>query len=871
MASYTSRRRSYTKIYSLIVWLALLLQLLPFVGATRTTTVNRLVVDDTQRKEDAPIQENAIQHNNKHLAMLECREDMRSRTDKYPPICSFRLGQQGQDTYQVCTTTTTSSDGPATKSCWQVTLNIQPVAVVETNEDSSTTTSKDSSVKNDPKEEKSFVTNENQSSKGDPPGRNAHDAAPPLDTTTKSSRPDPPETDNEQTIKSKQVPPEMVSQTKQQQKESSPPKPDPDSQTISQRKRQPQSIYDKPIQIGIFTYNPPFDNFGRDIQYLLQRPRYDDMTEEARWLQSIGVAFQQRAQRQFGLGVIGGHTIQDSVQRATAAFEEALLRYKDATAHLSTPSSTSPTGLSKLDLQLKMAMVYMELATTHQLSLDQPTQVVTEYFTRAEAALKELYDQTVATTQGTAQFGVELVTAYAEVCLRLGVAFSQGSDWNNVGGTDVAMGGVAGQAEEWLLLQAGDNYESLLQNPEKVEKMLREHVPPLVAKTHGVIRLFVRSKTLWWNMLLGESNVRSRLSAVDARQALQHLATTTQNLGNSWLALEQYEPAVTALEESWQIQEEMILPQMTPMSLRTERDAMLVAMGENLYSLADVYLRMGNYDKAMDRYKRAMDWFHKYSIAPPPTPTPEDAEENDDHKAMIQTYEEALEEYHAMFKDGVDSSDPVLSDRNGFYSRGEADFGDQAYYQRNDGYEGDLHNTLGAFYLNAGDYDQATMHLQQALRLYLKAGEGQDATTASTHTQLAALYFQQGKYLASAEQHGLALEIFKRISTPGENPLLQGGTPIVQWPELLAEALRNLPDVEADLPPSLDINSLVEVDGQVEEKPKVAIKKIEPIDPPARQTVQETPKETIAPKIQIDLDAFSRAQVNETNTALDEL
>ena len=850
---FASCRRWHAAGFRLLLFLWMLL-LQP--AATTRTTVNRVQYDnykDDDKTTSPPL-------------VLECREGASIQG----PSCSFRLQHPGHDTFQVCTTTTSNKNSEDTPKgeCWQVTLSIQKPPL-------DTATNKDPPERLKPLDEwdKSSIHNQQQERRktSDPP---EIVTSVPLPTEARNARkPDPPPSQPKgaKEVLKKPDPPEA--QNLAQQALPNHPK---EERLIRQQKQQPQQQppYNRPIQIGMYTYRPPFGNFGKDIQYLLQRPRYDDVAEEARWLQSIGVAFQQRANLQYS---VSGYqaTVHDLVQRAAAAFQEALMRYKNAMAD----PSPRTTGLSHQELQLQEAMVYMELATAQQLSLSQPQNVAIEYLTRAEATLRSLYEQTVTTQRGNAQFGVELVTAYAEACLRLGVALSQGADENNGEAMRVATSGVAGQAEEWFVLQAGDNYESLLQNPAKIEKMMRDYIPPLVAKSHKVIRLFIRSKTLWWNMLMGENSVRNRLSLMDARHALQHLATTSQNLGNSWLALEQYELAVLALEEAWQIQEEMVWPTTKGMSDRNERDATVVAMGENLYALADVYLRMGDYKKATDRYKQAMDWFHEHKIARPATVLPDDVEADENHGLMIQTYEQALEEYHSMFKDGVDSSDPVVSDSNGFYRSGDADFGDQEFYERNDGYEGDLHNTLGALYLNAGDIDQAALHLQQALRLYLNAGEGQDATTASTHTQLAALYFQQGEYKSSAEQHRLASEIYQKILTPGENPLLQGGVPIVQWPELLAEALRDLPDVSADLPATLDINALIEEKpaSQMRQGPaetqaeKVEVKRAQPKDPPGRQAAKDMPKETIAHKIHIDLDAFSQAQANETKSGSDEL
>ena len=624
-----------------------------------------------------------------------------------------------------------------------------------------------------------------------------------------------------------------------------------------------------PIQVGPFTYNPPFDEFGKTIQLLLQKPRYDSVVEEAKWLHSLGLAFQQLAEEQLSLNLLSNaHVVADDwLQRAVAAFQEALLCYKEA---IDERTGSSGQALANLELQLKQALVYMELAKTHQLSTTQSSETILQYLHKAESNLRSLYETTVSTKHGNTQFGIELIMSYAEASLRLGAALLQSTDstggGGGGGGLDAAVGGVAAVAEEWLLMQAGDDYESILTNPKKIENMVKSYIPPLVAKTHAVIKLFTRSKTLWWNLLVGENNVKAHLPSLDSRQGLQHLATAMQNLGNAWLTIEQYEEAVLSLEEAWQLQEEMILPQLSSRAYHAERDAMLVAMGENLYSLADVYLRMGEYDKALDRYKRSMDWFQRYNIAPPQSPPVDNTESGDDQANIIQTYEQALEEYHAMFLDGVDSSDPVVSDSNGFYSSGDADYGTQEFFQRNDGYEGDLHNTLGAFYLNIGDLEQAKLHLQQALRLYLKAGEAQDATTATTYTQLALLHFQQGEYEMSTEQHRQSVEIFRKIVSPGTNPLHHGGQPLLDWPELLSEALRDLPDVNADVTTLLDVSELVEpiaepfsteLGGEAGAQPKVPKEIPQAKDPSASTKRQETTKQP--PKIHVDLDAFNEA------------
>eukprot|EP00977_Amphora_coffeiformis_P005203 scaffold1115_cov165-Amphora_coffeaeformis.AAC.3 len=775
--------------------------------------------------------ETFLQHDDQSPLVLAC-EDREGTT---APSCSFHV-TEGKNTFRVC-----RYDGNNPATCWRVSMSVEealPDAVnpQETMEEESAYTLKEDTVREDSSDEQS-ETDRSVSLGDDTSGTEIGSEAPPEEPS--------PEKDNPKATKPL-------------------PNDNPEQSTVT------KSVPDI-VQVGEYTYRPPYQEFGKEIQSLLRHPFYDNVDEEARWLHSVGIAFQHRAEEHLVMNIHASATVDDLVKRAAAAFQEALLRYKEIIA--SAPDGTSFVSLNG---RLKRAVVYMELAQTYQLSLAYSPTIGMDYLKQAESELRSLYETTVSTKIGTAQFAVELVMAYAEVSLRLGAALLQGSDRvAGGGGLDTTIGGIAAVAEEWLLLEAGEDAETLLQNPNKIENMLKSHIPPLVAKTHQVIRYFLRSKTLWWNMLLGETNVKARLASTDAQQALLHLATSVQNLGNAWLALEQYEPAVAALEEAWRLQDETILPQMTSPSNQNERNAMLVAMGENLYSLADVYLRMGEYEKALDRYKRSMGWFRRHNVAPPQPPPPDGLANNEEQNAMILTYEQGLEEYHAMFADGVDSSDPVVSDTNGFYSGGDADYGSQTFYQRDDGYEGDLHNTLGALYLNSGDYDQAAMHLQQALRLYLKAGEAQDTTTATAHTQLALLYFQQGEYDASMEQHRLAVEIFKKIVTPGSNPLHHGGVPIVDWPNLLAEALRDLPDVHSGLPASLDIDALIEPVGETVLANMRAnadgSQDAEGLNTPEQNNEDPTPPvATTVPqsghKIHIDLDAFSEAQANETGS-----
>lgn len=605
---------------------------------------------------------------------------------------------------------------------------------------------------------------------------------------------------------------------------------------------------DKPtlqrVQIGTYIFDPPFDGFGKSIQRLLENPQYGSSFEEAEWLYSVGEAFQKRALLYMGINSKPQNEVEKLFKRAASAFEGALFRYRQLLANHQADMAIN--SVITMRLQLMEAKISIKLAENFQLSQAKSSRsnVIQKYLLRAESTLKRLYDTVVSTQKGSPEFGAELIAAYAEVSLRLGVGLSQGND----GESSVALSnGVAAAAETWLVNQVEEDFESFLIDTERVDKMIQSFIPPLVAKSHRVLVLFLRSKILWERLLLEKDSVKALLSKEDILTGLCHLSSVAQNIGTTWLGLEQYERAATALEEAGRIQREIVLPKL-PISYEVERNAIIVGAGENLYSLADVYLRMGDYEKALDRYQSAMAWYLAHRVPPPSAISTDDITEKEEHLAAIQTYEQALEEYSDMFVEGLDSSDPAANDANGFYSQGGAEFGEYSFEKRDNGYEGDLHNNLGAFYMSIGDFEQAAIHLNQALWLYLANEEGQDATTATTYTQLAMLHFHQGDFRSSMANYEKALEIFQKIVPPGQNPLYHGGQSIVQWPEVIAKALEQLPDIGAEMPEGLDVEQLTV--AKDEESPEIT-----------DTSFDSPPPEYIL----VDVEAFSRAQVNESD------
>ena len=138
---------------------------------------------------------------------------------------------------------------------------------------------------------------------------------------------------------------------------------------------------------------------------------------------------------------------------------------------------------------------------------------------------------------------------------------------------------------------------------------------------------------------------------------------------------------------------------------------------------------------------------------------------DDSSKEAIAEMEQALQQYRDMIS--ADETDTAAYGDTGYFHDG----GPQYYYQRDDGYEGDLHASLGALLLADGDAVLAAVHLMEAVRLYEFAGDVDGQNMASVKFNLSALYLQNGEYRESARLHGEALDLFRQFHGEGADLL----------------------------------------------------------------------------------------------------
>lgn len=147
-----------------------------------------------------------------------------------------------------------------------------------------------------------------------------------------------------------------------------------------------------------------------------------------------------------------------------------------------------------------------------------------------------------------------------------------------------------------------------------------------------------------------------------------------------------------------------------------------------------------------------MDLFDEYNVLPPAPESSASAVPGSDLSPQIQEYERLLEEY----VDGTATDDVGQYDRDGYFDDSEG------YLIKDDGYEADIHSSLGVLYMAQGQENvMAAIHLEHAARMYEQNGERDSPSMASVKLSLAELYLQSRDYEKSAVAHAEAINIFR--------------------------------------------------------------------------------------------------------------
>ncbi|GAX18831.1 hypothetical protein FisN_26Hu133 [Fistulifera solaris] len=223
-------------------------------------------------------------------------------------------------------------------------------------------------------------------------------------------------------------------------------------------------------------------------------------------------------------------------------------------------------------------------------------------------------------------------------------------------------------------------------------------------------------------------------------------ATAATMLGKFDVALQALQPVLQCYEE-----EE-----------RTgfQDDRLLIHFAQALFSQADLYLQMAQYEKAKESYQTTMEYYQKRSMSSQLEPLISrpillqgvNVDDDEVRRESIQEYENVLLEA---------SADAALSSSS---------------YEGDHKYVAGLHADLGLLYMRNKEFVLAEVHTRQAIRSYTAiiytSYNVIGRHLAYAHFILALVLFLRGEFLESAQQRALVCDFYKEVLAEGVNPML---------------------------------------------------------------------------------------------------
>mmetsp|Transcript_57351 Transcript_57351/g.139910 ORF Transcript_57351/g.139910 Transcript_57351/m.139910 type:complete len:839 (-) Transcript_57351:2032-4548(-) len=200
------------------------------------------------------------------------------------------------------------------------------------------------------------------------------------------------------------------------------------------------------------------------------------------------------------------------------------------------------------------------------------------------------------------------------------------------------------------------------------------------------------------------------------------------------------------------------------------------SIGDLYLTISNLCLQQGDYPRAKKAYAQTMDWYNTRQMDVPPMTSYESLGIDGDE--TLQLYLQQLDEYRRMVKAGESGIGgmPRKMNRDTIYEpKVEDEFGsDLYYYERDDGYEGDLLSSIGAVHLSNGDVHRGVEFLEQSLLLYNKDPVLNKRTIADAKINLAMAHFQARHFDESKRIHFEALDTYQELYGDGVNPYIQG-------------------------------------------------------------------------------------------------
>lgn len=412
-------------------------------------------------------------------------------------------------------------------------------------------------------------------------------------------------------------------------------------------------------------YDPPFSQYPASVAVVLNRypqSRGDDdvndddsgLLDKADWYLDLGLAHRSALEDDFAAGAKGPQSEGQGVWKqqqqqherlAITAMLEAASIYEGLLLLYAKPqSAVTMTTTAAANLQHHLAASYFSLAETHALSSfhdfdnnpNSRQRLSTEYFQKAHDLYQQLLllPQSNYPSKNEREDRLETQVSWAHCCLRLGVALlSRGPDrnhdntwsssssslpldpsrladlletdgmmdWMDVSDVWGSGGGDGNDNLQHLLSQIlrGGGSGGADDRTDSSSRILGSLTQQL-GDAEKAMQYFTEAAVVFRQAAETGSTVAERLPHQ------QSLATTLQNLGTAATTLGDFETSLRRNEEALQLYTNVLMPALQnqqPSGVSEVTDT-AIAVSEVLYTLADVYLQLGQHNPAKDRYRQ---------------------------------------------------------------------------------------------------------------------------------------------------------------------------------------------------------------------------------------------------------------------------
>lgn len=473
------------------------------------------------------------------------------------------------------------------------------------------------------------------------------------------------------------------------------------------------------ISVGKATYRPPFSQYGAMVaQHLNQLPSSSTKIEWAAWYMTLGL---HHGSMDPELAVV------DWVE-----MELALNAYRQAIETIGTIVESSEEELFVASVYFQMGEIYLLHPEREQ---DQHGKDALEHFGKAKALYTKLRNAPASKVMDPEDVDLR----WADTCTRIGLLLVSSSAHIHQFALDLMAGAMNGGENDDI---AEPDMDELMEKVREAEAVLQD----AEALLQGAVAVYRAA-------LQKEDNVWARITTQMALgTALQNAAMVASMSGKMDQAMEYNLEALSLHRDD-------LLPHLDARSPEGEHSKTTTA--DILLGMADTTLQMGQYDGSKSYYRQALEWHDQHNIGVAPMQNVL----QDDGGDTLQQHVDALQHYRSMVEGGTGSKEVKLEGLND---------GSDYYYQRDDGYEGDLHAALGALYLSNDDVDKAMAYLENAISLYRTNDDSNSRRMADTKTNLAFALFRARQFQESIRVHTEALEVYRELYGDGVNPLTQG-------------------------------------------------------------------------------------------------